>query len=107
MKKFVWRMLAVALALCTLPCGPSALAVGEAEMAESNVALCRPVTASSAADKAPLAVDGINQNSDYTYWQPEAGDKEPWLMVDLEIAYPIARIELEVQKGTMVLPSKS
>lgn len=99
MKKFVWRMLAVALALCTLPCGPSALAVGEAEMAESNVALCRPVTASSAADKAPLAVDGINQNSDYTYWQPEAGDKEPWLMVDLEIAYPIARIELEVQKG--------
>ena len=97
MKKLKWQILAIVLVLALLPI--SAFAVGEGEWEETNMSLYHTATASSNEDKAILAVDGINENSSYTYWAPSEDDENPWLMVDLELSYNISRIELEARKG--------
>ncbi|MBR6729475.1 MAG: S-layer homology domain-containing protein, partial [Clostridia bacterium] len=100
MKKLGCRMAALLLAVCLLPACVQVLAVGEDELTETNITLYHPTTASSAGDKALLAVDGINKNSSYTYWEAEAGDTELWWQVDLEKAHSINRFELEMRKGS-------
>lgn len=97
MKKMGWQIIAFILILSLLP--NTALAVGEGEWKETNMTLYHTATASSNEDKALLAVDGINENSSYTYWEPEENDENPWLQVDLELSYTISRIELEARKG--------
>ena len=99
MKKLGCRIAALLLVVCLLPMGMHVLAVGEDEMTETNIPLYHPTTASSNSDDALLAVDGINKNSTYTYWEAEADDTALWWQVDLENAYSINRIELESRKG--------
>ena len=68
-----------------------------AQDAYINAALNQQAKASSFQEgfDAGLANDGINDNSDYTYWKSAEDDYLPWWQTDLGVAQIISGVEIE------------
>lgn len=66
-----------------------------------NIALNQEAVASSYEDGhyARYAIDGINDNEEYSYWKCAAEDQSPWWQVDFGIDYKLSKIIIEARKG--------
>ncbi len=71
------------------------------EEKDINIALNQEAVASSYETEhyAKYAIDGVNDNEEYSYWKSNESDRSPWWQVDLGIEYKLSKIIIESRKG--------
>lgn len=76
-------------------------AVFAEEEKDINIALNQEAVASSyeQGHYAKDAIDGINDNEEYSYWKSAENDYSPWWQVDLGLDYKISKVIIESRKG--------
>lgn len=72
-----------------------------AEESSINIALNQEAVASSyeTGHYAKHAIDGINDNEEYSYWKSSDNDISPWWQVDFGLDYKLSKVIIEARKG--------
>ncbi len=66
-----------------------------------NIALNQEAVASSyePGHYAKHAIDGINDNEEYSYWKSADNDVSPWWQVDFGLDYKLSKVIIEARRG--------